>query len=42
LHVAIAALLFTGAGCRSSRNEGGGSQFRVNLGVEPPSLDWLK
>jgi len=42
LHVAIAALLFTGAGCRSSRNEGGGSQFRVNLGVEPPSLDWSK
>ncbi len=35
--LALAALL---SACKSTTKSGGGIQFRVNLGTEPPSLDW--
>jgi oligopeptide transport system substrate-binding protein len=39
--LAVAALLLVtlASGCKSSP-QGGGKHFRVNLGTEPPSLDW--
>jgi oligopeptide transport system substrate-binding protein len=37
--VAIAFVAFLGA-CKSASQSVGGSHFRVNLGTEPPSLDW--
>jgi oligopeptide transport system substrate-binding protein len=37
--VAIAFVAFLGA-CKSAPQSGGASHFRVNLGTEPPSLDW--
>jgi oligopeptide transport system substrate-binding protein len=36
---AIAFVAFLGA-CKSAPQSGGASHFRVNLGTEPPSLDW--
>jgi oligopeptide transport system substrate-binding protein len=36
---AIAFVAFLGA-CKSAPQSGGASYFRVNLGTEPPSLDW--
>lgn len=40
----LVAALFLGAmlGCKSSPKGGADNHFRVNLGVEPPSLDWSK
>jgi oligopeptide transport system substrate-binding protein len=37
--VAITFVAFLGA-CKSAPQSGGASHFRVNLGTEPPSLDW--
>jgi oligopeptide transport system substrate-binding protein len=37
--VAIVFVVFLGA-CKSAPQSGGASHFRVNLGTEPPSLDW--
>ena len=37
LAVALAALL---GACKSAPKSAGESHFRVNLGTEPPSLDW--
>jgi oligopeptide transport system substrate-binding protein len=37
--VVIAIVAFLGA-CKSAPQSGGASHFRVNLGTEPPSLDW--
>ena len=41
--VFVAALLFASVGCKSSPQPGpggAGNHFRVNLGTEPPTLDW--
>lgn len=40
--MAIASLCFVSlaAGCRPAPEGGAGDHFRVNLGTEPPSLDW--
>lgn len=37
--LAIALVALLGA-CKSAPQSGGASHFRVNLGTEPPSLDW--
>jgi len=37
---ALSFLLAFSAGCKSAAKSGGEDQFRVNLGTEPPSLDW--
>jgi oligopeptide transport system substrate-binding protein len=37
--VAIGFVAFLGA-CKSGPQSGGANHFRVNLGTEPPSLDW--
>ena len=40
LAAAIGCVFVLALGCRSSPEESGGNHFRVNLGTEPPSLDW--
>ena len=37
---AVAIFLLVCAGCQGRTQVGGGNHFRVNLGTEPPSLDW--
>ena len=37
---AIAVFVLLCGGCKERAQTGGGSHFRVNLGTEPPSLDW--
>jgi len=36
----VVFLFFSAAACRESVRSGSDNQFRVNLGTEPPSLDW--
>lgn len=38
--VAVAVFLLACGGCKERTQVGGGNHFRVNLGTEPPSLDW--
>ena len=38
--IAILPLLLLFGGCKERAPSGGGNHFRVNLGTEPPSLDW--
>ena len=40
LLVFCAILLAACSGCKSASQSGGASHIRVNLGTEPPSLDW--
>ena len=37
---AIAVFVLLCGGCKERPQAGGGNHFRVNLGTEPPSLDW--
>jgi oligopeptide transport system substrate-binding protein len=37
---AIAVFVLLCGGCKERPETGGGNHFRVNLGTEPPSLDW--
>jgi len=38
--IAIFPLLLVGGGCKERAQTSGVNHFRVNLGTEPPSLDW--
>ena len=38
--IAVAVFLLVCGGCKERTQVGGGNHFRVNLGTEPPSLDW--
>ena len=38
--IAVAVFLLGCGGCKERTQSGGGNHFRVNLGTEPPSLDW--
>lgn len=40
LLILCAVLFVAAAGCKSASQSGAGSHIRVNLGTEPPSLDW--